>query len=43
MSTDPAPELHSLVDGLLPAEMRRILHLVLGELASQGANLTVYR
>jgi hypothetical protein len=34
MSTDPVPDLHSLVDGLPPAELRRILHLVIGELAS---------
>ncbi len=37
MSTDPVPELHSLVDGLPPAELRRILHMVLGELASAGS------
>jgi len=37
MSMDPVPELHSLVDDLPPAELRRILHLVLGELVSAGS------
>jgi hypothetical protein len=37
MSTDPVPDLHRLVDGLPPAALRRILHVVLGELQSAAA------
>ena len=37
MSTDPVPDLRSLVDGLPPAELRRILHVVLGELQSAAS------
>lgn len=38
MSTDPVPDLHRLVDGLSTAELRRVLHVLLGELDGNGRN-----